>query len=589
MNKNIFILACALIVGLIVSTCCLTLPYLGGVEVTTANALFAGLFSAIMVFIALQPIIFEKLRHLCCDIDWAEAVSEAYNSISPVWRKSFWVLFGFLNLAFLFHTINFMWGAHDWAAVRFAVDGKESLADGRFSAYWLQELLFNGKILPVANNLWAFLGLSFAGVWLVMYWQLPQKTALIVLIGLFLTATPYTLSWLYSTRNTLGVLWIPALSLAALLLSEQNDRTPARTYIYNVFSVLLFIAALGTRFAAINFIMVAILGKVILRTVYADISLKSAMLRVRQGLANFTAALMTYIFILLLLNELGSLNTTSSNLPFAIHWGRIPLIMISMFTQFIRPVPFIDLGYKIMLLILMITAIFTLILKAPNGKAALRGLTLVPVLLFCSRLSFLFTTEPLGAHPAQMDFFALPLVYALGFSLIISLGGLYLRRFGYVLAGLLVFMSFVRIAYAEKVWKFGWDAETKLAERIITRLEKLPEFNIDKQYKLLQIGEMSLRKNYYQKQPYENASPALLEEAYYPKGKSKDAYNFFYQTDFLSENASLSAAIANPEIREFLINTAQAWPAKNSLKIIGDYIIFVLDDAILAKIQRRLR
>jgi hypothetical protein len=56
-----------------------------------------------------------------------------------------------------------MWGGDDWGAVRYATKLKDGLSEGRFSAYWLQELLFNGKILPVINNLWSFAGLSLAG------------------------------------------------------------------------------------------------------------------------------------------------------------------------------------------------------------------------------------------------------------------------------------------------------------------------------------------------------------------------------------------------------------------------------------------
>ena len=94
-----------------------------------------------------------------------------------------------------------MWGSTDWSAVRTTIDPNESLADGRFSAFWLQQLLFNGKILPVINNFWAFLGLSLAGVFLAIYWNLPQKTSVIVLTGLLLSVNPYTLSWLYSAKT----------------------------------------------------------------------------------------------------------------------------------------------------------------------------------------------------------------------------------------------------------------------------------------------------------------------------------------------------------------------------------------------------
>ena len=161
-----------------------------------------------------------------------------------------------------------------------------------------------------------------------------------------------------------------------------------------------------------------------------------------------------------------------------------------------------------------------------------------------------------------------------------------MKRLGYALAIVVIFAGFVRVAYALKVWKFGWEAETKLAERIITRLEKLPEFNVNGHYKLLQIGEQSLRGKYYIRKPGEQPSGELLAWAYYPAGRAKDAYNFYYQADFLEADAGLGEAVAaNPNLREYILNRARPWPAPESLFISGEYIVLVLDDAALAKAQ----
>ncbi len=585
MNKTIFNYVCSILTGFIAGA----VWYAIYIDCTEAFAI--GLLAAVFTFIALIPAVTARIKHICCELDWAEETAAFYHNIPAVYRKSFWLLFGFTNLAFLFHTVNFMWGADDWAAVRSAVNPEESLKHGRFAAYWLQELLFDGKILPVANNLWAFLGLSLAGVMLAVYWNVQQKTTPIVIVGLFFAVTPYTLSWLYSAKNTLGMLWLPAISLSALLLADVKSRSANRTYIYNLLSVLLFIAALGTYFPVINFIIIAILGRIFLKTVYADISMQDACLRTRQSLVNLTAALMMYILIEFLLEETGVLQTKYSLMaPFIAFWFKIPALFYAMFAQFATPLPFIDITYKMLQLLVVLMALFSIIFKAPNIKASLRGLALIPFILIASQLSFLFSldmtqTPVLMAH---VEFFSLPLIYALMLVALLKLGGDYLRRVAYTLAVLIIFMGFVRVAYAQKVWKFGWDAETKFAERIITRLEKMPEFNIERQYKLLQIGEMSLRQKYYLKKPYEKPSSMLLDRAYYPEGAAKDAYNFYYQTDFLSEDATIEAAHNHFPIKEYLLNRARAWPAAESLWIYEDYIIMVINEMALAKIRKAL-
>ena len=590
MTQHIFNLLCAFIVGLIITFVGFVINKSGlDIQISLTECITTGFFCALVCYIALMPRILKQIKHICCDYDWAEETVLFYNRIPAKYRQSFWLIFGFINLAFLFHTINFMWGNEDWYAIRTAVDHNESISQGAFSAYWLQELLFDGKILPVINNLWAFAGLSLAGVLLAVYWNLPMRATPIVISALLFTVTPYVLSILYFTKTSLGVCWLPAIVLTALLLSERNTKGEISTYLYNIGAVILLTCAFGTYTPVLNFIAVALLGKIFLKTVYSDISIKDIAHRILQSLSNLTAALMIYLFILFLLKETGRLSFSTANtitIGGLIPWQNFTLFIKSAFTQFATPLPFMDIVYKSIYMILVLIGIFTMIFKAPSVNASIRGLITLPFIIFASVLITAFIPNA-ELHFARSCFFGLSMIYTLMFILTIRLGGTYICRIGYTLAVLLIFMNFVRISYAEKVWKFGWDAETKLAERIITRLEKMPEFNIDRQYQLLQIGEKSLRSKYYKISAYENPNGELLDRAYYPAGKSADAYNFFYQTDFLSGDAE-QEALNEPAIKDYLLNKARAWPAKESLFIYGNYIVLILDEKALAQTQKLL-
>ncbi len=590
MKKSILYLLTAVMSGIIISlSCIISSRY--GMNICMTTSVTLGIIGATVVFCVLTPEIRASIRHICCDLDWADECVKGYNAIPKLYRKSFWQLFGFINLAFLFHTINFMWGNRDWEAIRYAVNPEVAISEGRFSAFWLQELLFDGKILPVINNLWSFAGLSIAGVLLGVYWKLPQKTSAYVVTGLFFLITPYTLSWLYFAQNTLGNLWLPALVLSALLLSEKRSKSLNATYLCNIISVLLFVIALGTYLPVLNFILVAILGKVFLQTVFSDIELKCGFKRNLQSFVNLTAGLMIYAFIIIVLKDTNVIHP-SYNTVLAPLWSypaKLPTLLLIMFTQFGTTMPFMDGIYKGGYLLMCLIGLFSLIILSPNAKASTRGLILIPLILIASKLTYMLsvpsTENPL--HLARIDFYGLPMIYALSLAIILKLGGNYLKRIGYGLALLIIFMGFVRVSYAQKVWKFGWEAETKLAERIITRLEKLENFNINGHYKLLQIGNQSLREKYYLKRPNESASGELLGWSYYEAGRSKDAYNFYYQADFLESDSDLKNAIKdNPTIKEYLLNKARAWPAKESIYISGDYIVLVLEESELAKAQQ---
>ena len=590
MKKSILYRLISVMSGIIISLGCIISARYGS-DICMTTSVISGIFGAIAVFCALTPEIREAIRHICCDLDWADECVKGYNAIPRLYRKSFWQLFGFINLAFLFHTINFMWGNRDWAAVRFAVNPEQALSEGRFSAFWLQELLFDGKILPVINNLWSFAGLSLAGVLLGIYWKLPQRTAAYVITGLFFLITPYTMSWLYFAQNTLGNLWLPAMVLSALLLSENRSKSLNTTYLCNICSVLLFVIALGTYLPVLNFILVAILGKVFLQTVFSDIELKCAFKRSLQSFVNLTSGLMIYAFIIIILKDTDVIKPAYNTVlaPIWSYPAKIPTLLMIMFTQFGTTMPFMDIAYKGGYLLMSLIGLFSLIILSPNAKASTRGLILIPLILLASKLTFLLSVPSAEnpAHLARIDFYGLPLIYALSLAIILKLGGNYLKRIGYGLAILIIFMGFVRLSYAQKVWKFGWDAETKLAEIIITRLEKLDGFNVNGHYKLLQIGNQSLRGKYYLHKAGEAESGELLGWSYYDAGRSKDAYNFYYQADFLEADSDLATAIKeNPTIKEYLLNKARAWPAKESIYLSGEYIVLVMDEGELNKAQQ---
>ena len=586
MSDYLMKMLCALFVGLIVFVLGLVLGK-AGLYVETMTALLWGVVFGIGAYVLMIPEVFKRVKHICCDYDWAEETVKFYCAIPKKMRQSFWLLFMFINIAFLFYTINFMWGNEDWGAIRFAVDPQEGLKSGDFSAYWLQELIFDGKLLPVINNLWAFAGLSLAGVLLAIYWDLPKRATPIVVAGLLFAVTPYTMSVLYFAKTMLGMCWLPAMVLTALIISEKRSDYEIKNYVSNLVSVLLLLWAMGTYMPVIDFILIAVLGKMFLKTVYSDITLGDATKRVVQGVVNATAALMIYLFVLFILKETGRLNDVNAEtLDLRTPILSFGMVFKYMFLQFGLPMPFMDVAYRLVYLLMVLLGLYALIFKAPNVKASIRGLGLIPLLIMATVFALFFVAEP-AVHFGRISFFGLPFFYVLVFVILIRLGGPYLYRIGYALAILLIFMNFVRVAYAQKVWKFGWDAETKLAERIITRLEKMPEFNIDFKYQLLQIGEQSLRSKYYLRKPHELYNGELLGRAYYPEGNAKDAYNFFYQADFLEGDAT-DEALREPAIQNYLLNHARAWPYPESLFIYGKYIVIVLDDEELALMQKKI-
>ena len=129
-----------------------------------------------------------------------EKVVEWYKNIPDAIKKSILYSFLLINLAFLFHTINFMFGDHDWTYIKQQTSWKEGAFEGRPLHFVLQSVLFSGQILPILNNLFSFFALTTSSIMLGIYWRIPKTTLNYTLFATFVGVMPYTLVWLFYAK-----------------------------------------------------------------------------------------------------------------------------------------------------------------------------------------------------------------------------------------------------------------------------------------------------------------------------------------------------------------------------------------------------
>ena len=130
--------------------------------------------------------------------------------------KLFTALFIALNLVFCFYQTTFFWGNHDWDWIK-GTDQLLALNTGMFEARYakfiLNVFLFGGHVLPILNNVVAFALLALGAVLTTHYWQLKNFGDKL-LVGLFITLSPYILGWLYFPINILGTFGFRRLSFS---------------------------------------------------------------------------------------------------------------------------------------------------------------------------------------------------------------------------------------------------------------------------------------------------------------------------------------------------------------------------------------
>lgn len=517
-------------------------------------------------------------------------VKSWFKNLDPQYKKAFWIAFALINLAFVFHSINFMFGDHDWTNLREKTPWNAASFEGRPTHFMLQMILFDGQILPLLTNVLSFAALVLSSVLLAYYWRLPLSTFNYAVFAVFIGTLPYTLVWLYYAKDTLSNLSLPLFCIGGLLASDFADRS--KKPLYHLVAIALFFYSFSCYAAIINMIGVCLLGSMMLS--YSD--KETSLVKIIQAkvftVVDILIALLSFRLMLEFM-RLGD-NYNTQTIDFAYLPEKLVDTCRAMIMQFIVELPFMELKYKILLLVMFISGVMAIIYKSGVEKLFPQILGLTAILI-ASKIAY-FIADERGQILAQMenfayvprlDFYGLVYVYALGLAGLLMLPTGKIRKFFVVFITAVVFMSFVRDMYAQKVWKLGFDAEMKTHERIVSRIEQHPDFRPDMKYRLLQVGSLSLRKNFYYQQEKEEVSLDLLSTSFTPEFMSRIVYNFYYPRDLFYNNVSVREL--SPAGIEFLQKYARPWPSLQSIYIDGDIIIIVLTNEGISKLFSKLR
>ena len=511
-------------------------------------------------------------------------VKHVYQELNPACKQAFWISFALINLAFLFHTVNFMFGDHDWNYVRSANYWSEGSFEGRPLHFVLQSLLFDGHVLPILNNLFSFAAMALSGILLAHYWRIPLTVFNYTVFSTFVGVLPFTMVWLFYAKDTLINLSLPLIVISGLLIAQNH------TKISHIIAIALFYFALSSYAAVMDMIGICFLGKVLVQYLEQK-SIKNIFKNVWPIILDIALALVLFKFTLAVIDIKADYNTKTLAMT---DWPqKFAETLVVMFSQFITPIPFMEPKYKYMLLALCLYGL-GMTLKKSGIFGAPMIVLIVLVILFVSKFAY-FIADERGQILAEMenfafvprlDFYGLAYIYALGLALALSHTKDKYYKVVATLAVVLTFMSMVRDAYATKVWKLGFDAEMKAHERIVGRMEQHKDFRLGQKYRLLQVGSLSLRQNYYREVNNEQISLDLLSTSFTPQYMSRIVYNFYYPKDIFYNNATIED-LSNRG-REYLVYRAKSWPAQESIFIDGDIIIVVLTDEDLEQAQKKL-
>lgn len=496
--------------------------------------------------------------------------------------KNWFRLFIACVLAYTPFIFNFIWGNHDWEWVKEYTPIWSGLFEGRFSQFFLQNLLFSGNILPVLTLLAGLCFFTASTILVLKLWNTPQKNYLYFLLGLNLVISPYTLSWLYFAFITLSCLSWPLFVICGYRLLTSipiRKALPA--------AVILFTLALGGYPPIINLIFVIFFTLILNDLCLNHLSVKTILHKYIGIVAAICLSVIIFLIIQHFLKkyglQFGTYNTASINPHnFA---EKIRILLPALFKQFITTTSFISAFYKHTWLAVTFVALIILLLNSPRHLTARLLFFPVAAGLFCSPLLTAFAAQNTVyvLYEPRIDFFSLVYIYIYAATIIYRIAPLLFKNITTLLLLTLALYNIHTAAYAAKVWQQGFKAEANFAERFINRLENTPSFNPNQTYTFVQGGVLDFRSHYYLPVNQSKADSYTQTAPYIPWHLPSKAYKFYYLTDFFAKDFDIYWSFVNknelrltPELKNYLRHTSVPWPHANAIYLDNNTIILTL-------------
>lgn len=498
--------------------------------------------------------------------------------------KSWCIAYIAINFIFLYHTLNFMWGNHDVQFIKNELLLSSGLFEGRFTQFIPYCLLVNGQILPILNNLLGFAFLTL-GLWLLAkYWNIPKTLTNYTLFIIFFATEPYTLSWLYFTLYTISCLLWVFVAILGLYLAE-HIKDSSQKLILSIISILCFYITLGGYPPIINTFFVCFTGRITIAYLFEEKDIKALFHTYKYTLLNIAISAILFKITLKLVNpnNVYNLETTPLvDLPAKFY----ETIKISL-NQFILTLPFMEQGYKTLLLLLVLTAFTGALIKARTIKNRIMTFFLISATIWTAALTT-FISIPHTEYVARIDFYGLAFIYAFALALLLKYKQALSKSLCIAFMSILIPLNMLNDYRALKIWQQGFDSEFQILEQISERIENHPNFKPNKKYRFYQIGDISLRPKYYHEK-FKKEEPFLLDLPYLAMWQGGHLLEFYSPFNYIDHQNPLNPDDITPDIYHFIMRQAKPWPHPNSILINESILLIIYNQSGLDEFRNKIK
>jgi len=501
--------------------------------------------------------------------------------------SSFWsafiAAFLALNLIFIYHGASFLFGDHDWRYLKEGISLSAGLFEGRFAQFLLINLLSQGEILPIINNVIGFTGFSLGIALLAKYWQLPHKKMAYIGFALFSAITPYILSFMYFAFLIAPILSWNAFIIGALVISERESEFSIKK---TLSAIVLITLALGGYPPVINLIGTAFIARLLIAVCYEKSTIQTLIKNYRWTVINVILAAICYKLCLIYLTHTGAINSSYYNLqttPVS-EWGnKLILIIKDMILQFSATLPFIEKSYKIAISLIVLLALSIVIKQKQNRILAI--FLFISIYLAGLVTLFLSTSIKETEFSPRIDFFGLMYGISAAWAIILKSKQKFTKNLSWFIAVFCIYINTNTLMEAQKVWHLGFKTEMSLYKRIARRFQSDELFNQYGHYIIVQGGSPSFREKFYQTN-YQYNSDDLLSISYVPGLAPGVMWNYYGIYEY-ADTTSYEYTFKPDDAFKKALEQAKPYPAKESTAIGGYWIMVTLTSDGIERLRKK--
>lgn len=530
----------------------------------------------------------------CCLIksDWREDLLKLWQSIPADWKRAFTAAMLVNIIVYFFDLAQFPLGDHDVGYE----EGIPLLSGGRAGRWFTPFLhLLSGHVqIPVYTQLLAFATQIAAGMGAVLLWRPKAGAWLLFAGGIVVSCMPAVTDFYYYHYMALAFTASQLFMVLALHASLKPGRHRLLSY---ALAIVLPTCALASYQSSIMTWTTCFWGLVLIKLLEWDGSLSALYILCKAlcpALLCLMAACMLYATSLRFYPLVGlSLELYQFQ---TVAFGDLPQRFLELARQswlhLAVPQGFMSLWLKILLLCALVggaAAMLSSAMQTAQRRILKVSMLLVAIALFpiAAKSQFLVSHNN---NWYLYRFLALGLSYVYSFFLLALLADSKtpIRNGGLLLFILLLPCMAVNCLDQQVRHVRSTEHDLAVLNRVVGRIESLPNFDPDKTYNLVQLG---CTRPYLQDSarigPLTPLSSQTISQAWNP------GFELWLLSKYLKLGDRLNEEIrTRPDLMEKALNFArdkQAFPHQGSIGIVGDTIILLFDRNAISTAEARLK